>query len=64
MTPTSRIEPHEPADREAHHGEVVAVDSLHDRRAVPLDAVRARLVHRLPRLDVAPDRLSRRARGT
>ena len=42
---------HQP-DRQSHHAEEVAVDPLHQRRPVSLDAVRARLVHRLPRRDV------------
>ena len=52
-----------PSDREPHHREVVAVDPLDDRGAVALDAVRARLVHRLARGDVGADRRPRRAGG-
>jgi hypothetical protein len=41
--------------RQAHDGEVVAVDARDDRRTVALDAVGARLVHRLARRDVGID---------
>ena len=47
---------------ESHHGEVVAVDALDDRRAEALNAVRAGLVHRLAGIDVALDLVVARAR--
>src|SRR5688500_1549707 len=48
-------EPDQPGQREPHDGEVVPIDALDDRRAVSLNAVRARLVHGLPGGDVALD---------
>src|SRR6185437_772024 len=46
---------HEAIERQSHHGEVIAVDSFDDRGTIALDAVRARLVHRLSGVDVALD---------
>src|SRR5688500_18368552 len=54
-----RHEAHHALERQPHHREVVAVDALHDRRAEPLDTVRARLVHWLARRDVGLDVLHR-----
>jgi len=51
----ARHEPHQESQGEAHHGEVVTIDACDDRRAEPLDAVRASLVHRLAGGDVARD---------
>src|ERR1035437_23524 len=44
-----------PPQPESHHAEVVAIHALDDRRTIALNAVRARLVHRLARRDVGVD---------
>jgi len=51
----TRHEAHHEPEREAHHGEVVAVDSRDDGRAKSLDPIGAGLVHRLTRRDVPHD---------
>jgi len=45
----------QPHDRQAHHGEVVALDPLDDRGTIALNPVRSGLVHRLPGGDVSFD---------
>src|SRR5204863_2783270 len=45
--------------RQAHDAEEVAADPFHQRGPFPLDRVRARLVHRLPRRDVRGDLIGR-----